>query len=106
MPDDFQALPPPLPPNRPTSYEDRYAEVSFRKPEEEKSAWSAWVAKPLNRLGLAALLAGTAIFLALGFWLLEKTPPRPAPMTKTVLPPPLPAVPPGKAVNNRQEKEP
>jgi hypothetical protein len=70
MPDDFQAQPPPVPPHRPPSYEDRYAEVSFRKPDEE-APWK-WYNTNRLHLALAALLGGIAIFLALAFWLLEK----------------------------------
>jgi hypothetical protein len=54
MPDDFQAQLPP--PNRPPAHEDRYAEVNFRKPEEETSGWRT----------IALLVAGLVALLALG----------------------------------------
>lgn len=41
MPDDFQALPPPVPQTPPPAYEDRYAEVNLRKPEKATSGW--WI---------------------------------------------------------------
>jgi len=83
MPDDFQALPPPVPPNRPASYEERYAEVSFRKPEKQAFRWR--VAALLAGIGLTALLA-------LGI-LWQRSAPPPGVTTKIALPAPPPLLP-------------
>jgi uncharacterized protein (TIGR03067 family) len=78
MPDDFQAQPPRVPPRRPASQEDRYAETSFRKQGPD------WF--------VVALLVGTILVgmvAVLLLWL--RLPRQPTPVTMTALVPPAAA---------------
>jgi hypothetical protein len=79
MPDDFQALPPPVPPTPPPVPEDRYEQISFRKPEKAVPGW---------RLAVAAVGVMLITTLALGLiW--HQTTPSPAMPTATWKPAPL-----------------
>jgi hypothetical protein len=88
MPDDFQALPAPQPPAPLPSCKDRYAEVSFKKPEDDN----------FDRRILAIIIGvAAAAFLVFGFLTSSSLRPpvtvRVAPVTVSVAVPTKPSTP-------------